>query len=528
MTKKHNTLTHTPSVFFYNGLSSALSSLALRFASMVFNVYLSGIAGAGAMGLMSLIYSVWGFALTLGCVSGGFCCSRICANEFSLNGDIYRSTSMCIRFAAFCGSVVGGALFLSSSFFGGSVLGDPRCVLPLRILSLSLPFISMSGAVEGYFNACTRTYKTAFMRVLEQVTRISLTALIFFTLGHSDASEACINIVLGGAVTETLSFVILFIVFLFDRRKHCQRKDTSHCTYKRIVSLSLPVTLSTSLRSALISIEHVMIPRGLVAYGVSYECALATFGMVHGMALPIILFCYSLPSSFSGLLIPKIAEYDARSNKKEIAYVAKRAYRLALCFSFGVSAFIILSSELLGASLYPGKDVGRYLYVLAPLIPIMYVDSVSDSFLKGLNRQMYSMKINIIDSLISIACVALLMPRFGVWGYIAAIYASEIFNTCASLTTVIKLTGYRIPVFKFILLPLFISVLSSKLTDALYSFLDGAVSGGGVLIWGGIFYVILFGVLLLAFRNIDREESEWLCGVILPRKRENSKKSDNA
>jgi len=522
MTKKHSIKRSVPSAFFYNGLSTSLSSVALRLSSMAFSVYLAGMAGASAMGLMSLIYSVWGFVLTVGCLSGGFCCARVCASEISLGGDVYKSTSMCIKFCSLFSAFVGVLLFLLSDFAGECLLGDTRCILPLKILSLSLPFISAGGAIEGYFNACTRIYKISFLRITEQLIKIALTALTFYVYGNSSSEQACINIVLGGVISEISSFSILLWLFIRDRKKHFKKGNPPVCTYKKIASLSFPVTASTGIRSALISFEHVLIPKKLNGYGYTYEESLSLFGTIHGMALPIVLFCYSLPASFSSLLVPKIAEYDALNNKKEVAYIMKRAYRTALFFSFAVSGFMLLSSKLFGAVLYPQSDAGKYIRILAPLIPIMYVDSVSDSFLKGLNNQIYSMKINIIDSLISISCIILLTPHLGVWGYIVAIYASEIFNTCASFSRVMRLTGYTIPVFKFILVPLFCSVASAQITSRLYVL--KAVSDCAsylLLIMGGILFLISYTSILLITGKISPEEIQWFTAILSPSQKEN-------
>lgn len=521
MTEKKRLLDGTTSAFFYSGISSTLSSLALRSAAMTFNVYLSGIAGAGAMGLLSLIYSVWGFALTLGCVSGGFLSSRIYASEVSLGGSTKKGSSMCLRFTFICGGIIGASLFLLSDIISLYLLGDTRCALPLRMLSVSLPFISASGSIEGYFNACTRSYKTAAMRLIEQVIRVSVTVSIFFFVGHKNDAEACINIILGGVLTEILSFILLYILYLYDRKAHFSKND-SHAvsSYKDLASLSIPLTLSTGIRSGLVSLEHVMIPKGLIANGTEYSKALSVFGTVHGMALPVVLFCYAVPSSFSALLIPKIAEYNARKNKREIVYIAGRAYRLALCFSLAVSAFILLSSGLLGNILYPGSDAGKYIYLLSPLIPIMYIDSVSDSFLKGLNRQAYSMRINIADSLISLFCVVFLMPHMGITGYIIAIYASEIFNTCMSLQKVMRITGYSIPVLRAFVTPLICSVLSAKITGSLYSVGGGILESIFLFIIGILLFTALYFLLLFSLKNITHDERKWVISLLKPARKE--------
>jgi O-antigen/teichoic acid export membrane protein len=51
--------------FFVNGILMTMVALAVRYVSVGFNVYISNKIGAVAMGIFTLIGSVYGFALTL-------------------------------------------------------------------------------------------------------------------------------------------------------------------------------------------------------------------------------------------------------------------------------------------------------------------------------------------------------------------------------------------------------------------------------------------------------------------------------
>lgn len=503
---------YSPSVFFYNGITTSLSSLALRFVGMAFNVYLSSHAGAQAMGLLSLVYSVWGFVLTAGCAGGGLAAARMCAESASRGEDAREACRKCLRYSFLCAFIIGASFFSASSVLG-RLVGDNRSALPMRILALSLPFVSMSGTLSGYFNARQASYKNSICQISEQIIRISLTALIFSRMRYADAGTYCTAIIAGGAASEMLSFVIQYSLFLLDKRASA---SAGRCTARLsdIAKITLPVCISASVRSGLVSIEHILIPKGLTEFGHTSEEALSLFGTVHGMAIPIILFCISIPSAFSVLLIPKIAEKSTVGRMGEIRYVAARAYRAALIFSFGVASYMTVSAFLLGACLYPDTEAARYVYLFSPLIPIMYVDSVSDAVLKGMGEQLYSMKINVADAVISVACVFLLVPRIGIFGYVIAIYLSEGFNTCASLVRVIRLTGIRIPTVRFVIFPLLASVAAADLIGIFYRCIGGRTYGA-LLTVGGISFVFLYVLLLLVCGVITREERRYYIRLAL-------------
>lgn len=71
---------------------------------------------------------------------------------------------------------------------------------------------------------------------------------------------------------------------------------------------------------------------------------------------------------------------------------------------------------------------GFYIKIFAPIVPFMYLDIIIDSILKGLDAQMSVLFINIVDLLLSISFVFFFVPKFGILGFIASIYASEILN----------------------------------------------------------------------------------------------------
>ena len=51
--------------YFYNALLLTIVTLLMRTVTVAFNVYVSGRVGAEAMGLLALIGSIQGFAVTL-------------------------------------------------------------------------------------------------------------------------------------------------------------------------------------------------------------------------------------------------------------------------------------------------------------------------------------------------------------------------------------------------------------------------------------------------------------------------------
>ena len=93
----------------------------------------------------------------------------------------------------------------------------------------------------------------------------------------------------------------------------------------------------------------------------------------------------------------------------------------------------------MSTAIYKKIEIAKYLRILSPLIIIMYLDIVIDGILKGLDAQVNVLFINIIDLLVSISFIFFFVPVFGIKGFIASIFASEILNFALSLKKLLDL-----------------------------------------------------------------------------------------
>ena len=126
-----------------------------------------------------------------------------------------------------------------------------------------------------------------------------------------------------------------------------------------------------------------------------------------------------------------------------------------MIFGIGTAGIIFNFSNELGKILYrSAPNAGTYMLMMAPLIPIMYLDSITDVMLKGLGQQVYSMIVNIIDSFLSVILVWLIIPKLGVPGYIVVIYICEFMNASLSIARLISKSKLKIDIINWILKPL--------------------------------------------------------------------------
>lgn len=490
------------------------SALLIRTVALRFNLYLAEELGNAGMGLLELILSVRAFAVTFAGAGIGLAASRLTASELSLGSGAGARAVMkrCLLYALIMGGISGSVLLLFGDLIGTVWLGNTATVPALRLLALGLPCVAAASAMNGYFSAVRRVGKNALGQLIDLAVQIAVTAL-FLKRAGGDLERACIGAVWGITLSEAVGFLRTSLLYLADQRAHISKSGALPTSLTRsILSVTLPIALSSYIRSGLVTLEHILIPRGLRKFGASYEDSLAAYGLLSSTAMPILFFPASLLYALNSLLIPEIARSAAKKDEEGIHAVCTGLLRFTLFFGIGTAGILLCFSRRLGAQLSTDARVGEYLAMLAPLIPVMYLDSAVDSLLKGLGEQMYCMGVNIVDAALSAILVFFLVPRYGVGGYIGVIILSELINASFSISRLTLRTEIKPRLIGWVGVPMLSVIGATCAANVLVSTLFR--TGGALALVGGI--VIAVGLYLL-FCFL-------LSGMPMPRRRMAEKK----
>lgn len=526
-TKKTSLTCTSAQRFARNALWLIALNLFLRTVGVSFNVYLAGRAGGEVMGLYSLISGVYGFFITLGCGGAHLGCTRLIAEAMGQFPDsdtaspfqrvaLLRVLRTTLRYALLCGMCAGAILLPAASHIGRVWLGDVRTIPSLRVLALSLPIVSLSGCLSGYFTGMRRVALPSLTGVISQLLRLWICSSLLEAWLPRGASYACLALVVGSSLSEAAGLVLSALACRLDSRMQGKGKKASSSGLKpmadgksrlthRLLHITVPVTVAACLRSGLLTLQHALIPRGLQTVGTSWSTALTSYGIIHGVVLPVVLFPSVFVSSFSGLLVPEVAEANARGHRKRVAHVSGRVVSVALLFSFGAAGIMTCFAPEIGALVCGSAEAGIYVRVLAPLIPIMYVDSSVDGILKGMGQQVYSMTVNIIDALTSVILVWILLPRIGLKGYIISVYVTETLNTTLSLCRMLRISRMQVRLWHMVAGPLLCVIAATWGSKLLFGILFPVSGVPGMLLHlcvAGILYI----VLLFLLRVVSREE----------------------
>ena len=422
------------------------SSLAMSAISMAFQVWLAGRIGSAGIGLYQLVLSV-AFLCTTFAVSGiRFAATRLVSEELGheRSWSVAAAMRRCFAYSLFFGLSAMAVLFSFAEPVGFLWIGDARTVKSLKLIAFSMPLLSLSSVMSGYFTACGRVWKPTVVHLGEQLITIGFVA---YFLAHSPAGDIeknCAAVMLGNVCGDVISFVCMLLFYLTDRHSVRDYSAQKLKLTSRMLKVALPLAVSAYARSALSTLEHLLVPRGLKAAGFSADRALSGYGVIQGMVLPIVSFPACILMALAELIIPELTEAQVRGNDGDISKTVSSLIKKGLGYSSAVALVLFVFADKLGVRIYSSPEAGDYLRLLAPLIPIMYTDMVADGCLKGLGQQLWCMGINLLDALLGVLLVWQVLPVFALKGYICIIYFNECLNFALSIMRLRKVTKIRL------------------------------------------------------------------------------------
>jgi len=438
-----------------NAVAVCAVSAVMNTLGIIFRTYASNRAGAEALGLLQLVTSVYYPACTLASSGIYVASTQLCARAMARKDrDTEKIVTKCLIYSLLFGTAAFLLLYFGAESIANQWLRFPAAKAPLRILSFGLPFLAAANALQGFFLSMRKATFSTVLQVSEDLLKMGAT-LFFFPLFTARGPEGILcALVAGMTVGEIGSCLFGYALY---RRKSIGIRGTAPergVGFLDIAKIALPCAFSAYLRSGVGIAESMLVPRGLQASGLTEEQTLAALGKLDGMALPILMYPAAFLAVVSKLLVPEIAAENATGHETENKSTTESVLRWTLTYSIFLALFALLFGEELGIAIYGDVRCGRYLVLLAPLVPILYCDRVTDGIMKGYNRQLDTVRINLTEAILRTFAACFLLPVTGIAGYVATFAAGTVLNFVFSFLALKKVSNIRFPWEKGVLIPI--------------------------------------------------------------------------
>jgi len=485
---------------FYSALLLTGVNLLLRFVSTSFQVHISSRIGAEGVGLLQLVMSVGGLAMTAGMAGIRTATMYLTAESLGQKRpqNVHWVLRGCFAYSLVCSGGIALLLHFFAPFLAEHWIGNPHTLNAIRLFAAFLPLVCMCGCMTGYFTAANRIGTLAIVEIFEQLFYMAVTMGALTLWAGTDPEKACESVVLGSGISACFTLVSLGILRLRERAPKGPRIPVR----SGLLRTALPLALADDLKSGISTAENLMVPRRLALYPGEIT-PLAAFGTVCGMVFPVLMFPAAILFSLAELLIPELARCSAAGSSQRIRYLVGRSLKLALLYGCLCGGIMHLIARPLCLSLYGSLDAGRYLRLYSVLIPMLYCDAIVDAMVKGLGQQTASVRYNIFTSAMDVALLFLLLPRYGMTGYFFSFLVTHLINFALSLRRLLMISRVRFPFH----IPAF--TLGSAIAGVLGA--SFVVSTFGRI----AAFLSLAGSLLVLFGVISRQDLRWIRSLVV-------------
>ena len=474
-------------VFISKVVHMSFSMMIFNISQTLYSIYISQKTGAECVGALHLIMSVYAVALTLASAGIGLTVTRVISDlpgdaaKKQADGIILKCSKVCLAAAIFVGII----LYAASGLISDKALKIRSSAYLLKLLAVCLPAESLSAVLCGGFTAFGFV---GFLSLGRLAREASVWTATVFLMGRAASGRQYEIIIISECIASYVQCICDIFMYQGSRLGWHGRK--TDVTYKKILSLCAPLAVGAYLRSGLASAENILVPRFL---NVTSEISpIEKYGTIKGMSIPVMMTAYVFVGSFAAMLVPEIARRKSIGHTNSVRYISSISIKHILSFGFLISALLFTYHDRLCMLLYKNKNAGVYLGYLSALPVFMMTDTITDALLKGLDRQVASLKINIADSVMRVCLVVFLLPIFDIYGYIAILYISEILNLSVSFYLLKKETNLKFP-FSAIVAPCFSAAAAYACVN---SFGSGAIAASVSL------FIAVYVTVLCTIRKI--------------------------
>lgn len=415
------------------------TGLISRLIGFFYRIYLSQLFGEENMGIYQLISPVISLAFSL-CAAGYQTAVSKLAAELAAKSEgschsvtqkpLWIAIGISLPLSALCSSIT----YLFAAPIGNLLLKEPRTIPLLRIIAFSFPFVGIHACLNGWFYGMKKAGLPSIAQLIEQLTRVGCVYVVTaqdLALGRTPSISSA---VLGLTIGECVSMTFAILTFLpYCHGKILPPHGPSHKSLlskqdltKDLLATAVPLTCNRLVLTFLSSAESVAIPEMLRRYGYDTATALSVYGVLTGMALPLIFFPNALTGSIAVMLLPMISENHCLRRMEKVCDLTRQTLKYCLLLGGFCMTVFVLFGPLLGTLLFSSSLAGECIRTLGFICPFLYLDTALSSILQGIGKATSIFVINVISLSIRLAFVYLAVPVWGLKGYLWGMLAGQI------------------------------------------------------------------------------------------------------
>ena len=408
--------------------SLALSTVIVKLLGLIYKIPLAALLGDEGMGYFNSAYTVYAFFYLI-CTAGVPKAVMILTSEAKAKGDVHyerRIVDVCYRAFLLFGLAV-SAIFIALSKPLANMIGNSKAALTMVAIAPSIIFISLAGVIRGYLTAGMKMLDIAVSQILEGVGKLAF-GLIFAMLGiklkmplQTVSAFTILGVTLGALAGLIYLLICSKILKTTNKAGQKYKITKNKLILKRLLSISIPITVSAAAMSITNIIDLALIMRGLQSNGYSEATATALYGNYTTLAVPMFNLGISILTPVSISFIPSFTAAVVRGDRGELFRLTKKAMSFCAFLSAPITLGLAFYSKEILSLLFKGSQAAAgapLLLLLSPAIVFSSVLLILNSILETSGRVRAPIFSMLTGSLFKIVVSYFLISKsnFGIMG----------------------------------------------------------------------------------------------------------------
>lgn len=408
-----------------------------KLLSFVYRIVLSRSIGAEGLGIYQICLSVFSVFLTAASSGIPVTVSRLIAKN-NANGNangkhsVVTAGVVCTLMFTIPAALV---LFFARNLYV-ALFPDRDCLMIFLWLLPGLILTSVYAVMRGSFWGTKQFLPYSVIELLENAVMVACgCVLIGFAATPTGGAKAAIIAVL---ISYVFSFTVSIGWYVFRGGKFVNPKKQ----LKPLLAASLPITAMRTSTSLLNSVVATFLPALLMAAcGYSDSEAVALYGIVCGMSIPMLFTPNSLIGSIAVVVAPEMSEnyYAKRDDllKKDVEKTIRASVLIATVL---IPVFFTLGNDLgvfFFANEFSGEVISRFSFMMLP----MCISMISTTILNSMNYEVRTLVYFFIGAIGMLGCIFIFTAKLGINAYAVGLTLSFIITAALNL----RLLGKKCP-----------------------------------------------------------------------------------
>lgn len=405
-----------------------LLGLIAKLLSMIVKIYTTRTYGIEFMSIYSIVNPLMMFIIVMVQFSLPYSISKLVAKNKEKRKDVLLSAYV---ISLSISLLVMTILIIFSKELAILLFKNIETKHSIMAIGVYAPLVTLTSIYKGYLIGNNKVEITSFSQIFEEIARLFFIYLTSSYFINKNISYGSMGIIVGmwiGEVFQMISLILLnyknkFNIKIINKNLF----NTKTTSYKELLSISLPITLSRLITSFTFSLEPIIYTNISLRNNLTIDEITSNYGILQTYVNPILFLPSFFISSISIILLPNLTRlfHERKIDKSKELFI--KSLLLSILIGLISSIFIFFFSKEISSLLFKNNIGVKYIKVLAFPYILYYIESILNTTLHSIDKEKIALKISIVASIIRVILLYILIPIFGFIGIEISMLISVLF-----------------------------------------------------------------------------------------------------